>query len=93
MSNDSEFFVNTDETISPSKIRSRNKRRILGFLAEGRSTVSEIASATGIRVPHASAEIRRLRNATLVDSDMPAGSRGAKLHLTESGWLAIKTDV
>ena len=92
MSNDSEFFVNTDETISPSKIRSRNKRRILGFLAEGRFTVSEIASATGIRVPHASAEIRRLRNATLVDSDMPAGSRGAKLHLTESGWLAIKSD-
>ena len=92
MSNDSEFLVNTDETISPSKIRSRNKRRILGFLAEGRFTVSEIASATGIRVPHASAEIRRLRNATLVDSDMPAGSRGAKLHLTESGWLAIKSD-
>ena len=92
MSDDSKFPVDIEEPLPPSKIRSRNKRRILGFLAEGRSTVSEIASATGIRVPHASAEIRRLRNATLVDSDMPAGSRGAKLHLTESGWLAIKSD-
>ena len=92
MSDDSEFNANLDESVSPSKIRSRNKRRILGFLSEGRSTVGEIASATGIRVPHASAEIRRLRNATLVDSDMPAGSRGAKLHLTEAGWLAIKSD-
>ena len=92
MSDDSKFNANVDESVSPSKIRSRNKRRILGFLSEGRSTVGEIASATGIRVPHASAEIRRLRNATLVDSDMPAGSRGAKLHLTEAGWLAIKSD-
>jgi len=92
MSDDSKFPVDIEEPLPPSKIRSRNKRRILGFLAEGRSTVSEIASATGIRVPHASAEIRRLRNATLVDSDMPAGSRGAKLHLTESGWSAIKSD-
>ena len=41
--------------------------------------------------PHASAEIRRLRNATLVDSDMPAGSR-VQTHLTEAGWLAIKSD-
>ena len=92
MSDDSKFNANLDESVSPSKIRSRNKRRILGFLSEGRSTVGEIASATGIRVPHASAEIRRLRNATLVDSDMPAGTRGAKLHLTEAGWLAIKSD-
>ncbi len=92
MSDDSKFNANVDESLSPSKIRSRNKRRILGFLSEGRSTVGEIASATRIRVPHASAEIRRLRNATLVDSDMPAGSRGAKLHLTEAGWSAIKSD-
>ncbi len=92
MSDDSKFKGNLDESVSPSKIRSRNKRRILGVLSEGRYTVGEIASATGIRVPHASAEIRRLRNVALVDSDMPAGSRGAKLHLTEAGWLAIKSD-
>ena len=55
MSDDSKFNANVDESVSPSKIRSRNKRRILGFLSEGRSTVGEIASATGIRVPHASA--------------------------------------
>ena len=76
----------------PSKIRSRNKRRILRYLSERRSTVSEIANATGIRVPHASAEIRRLRNDSLLDSDMPSGSRGARLHLTEGGWAALKSD-
>ena len=38
----------------PIKIRSRNKRRILRYLAERSSTVSEVAIATGIRVPHLS---------------------------------------
>ena len=74
----------------PIKIRSRNKRRILRYLAERSSTVSEVAIATGIRVPHASAEIRRLRNDTLLDSDMPSGSRGGRLHLTENGWGVLK---
>ena len=76
----------------PIKIRSRNKRRILRYLAERSSTVSEVANATGIRVPHASAEIRRLRNDTLLDSDMPSGSRGGRLYLTENGWEALKSD-
>ena len=31
MSDDSEFNTDVDESVSPSKIRSRNKRRILGF--------------------------------------------------------------
>ena len=57
MSDDSKFNANLGESVSPTKIRSRNKRRILGFLSEGRSTVGEIASATGIRVPHASAAV------------------------------------
>lgn len=77
---------------SPVKIRSRNKRRILRYLAESSSTVSEVANATGIRVPHASAEIRRLRNDSLLDSDLPSGSRGGRLHLTENGWEALKSD-
>ena len=76
----------------PIKIRSRNKRRILRYLAERSSTVSEVAIATGIRVPHASAEIRRLRNDALLDSDMPSGSRGGRLHLTENGWGVLKSD-
>ena len=76
----------------PVKIRSRNKRRILRCLAESSSTVSEVANATGIRVPHASAEIRRLRNDSLLDSDLPSGSRGGRLHLTENGWEALKSD-
>ena len=76
----------------PVKIRSRNKRRILRYLAESSSTVSEVANATGIRVPHASAEIRRLRNDSLLDSDLPSGSRGGRLHLTENGWEALKSD-
>ena len=88
---DNNLFIQ-NSSFHPTKIRSRNKRRILRYLAEKRSTVSEIANATGIRVPHASAEIRRLRNDSLLGSDMPSGSRGARLHLTENGWAALKSD-
>ena len=94
MSDDSKFNLNIQYPPSrPIKIRSRNKRRILRYLAERSSTVSEVAIATGIRVPHASAEIRRLRNDTLLDSDMPSGSRGGKLHLDrKNGWGVLKSD-
>ena len=50
------------------RIRSKHRRRLLGRLTEGGATVSELANDVGLRVPHASAELKRLRNDGLVSS-------------------------
>ena len=77
---------------APRKIRSMHRRRLLDRLTEGGTTVSALARDVGLRVPHASAELRRMRNDGLVASDLPAGSRGARIHLTESGWESVRGD-
>ena len=86
--------IKPGEHLQPSsgKIRSRNRRRLLNRLADGGATVSEMATDSGIRIPHVSAEVRKMRNDALVDSDMPPGSRGAVLHLTDKGWDAVRSD-
>ncbi len=76
----------------PVRIRSKHRRRLLGRLTEGGATVSELAKDVNLRVPHASAELKRLRNDGLVSSDQSEGSRGASMHLTQSGWEAIRSD-
>ena len=45
----------------PRRIRSGYRRRMLDHLADGGGTVSEIALAVGLRLPHASAELKRMR--------------------------------
>ena len=79
-------------TTDPVRIRSKHRRRLLGRLTEGGATVSELANDVGLRVPHASAELKRLRNDGLVSSDQSEGSRGASMHLTQSGWEVIRSD-
>jgi len=74
------------------RIRSAHRRRLLDRLTDGGTTVSILARDTGLRIPHASAELRRMRNDGLVASDQVAGARGARLHLTQSGWEAIRSD-
>ena len=74
------------------RIRSAHRRRLLDRLTDGGTTVSILARDTGLRIPHASAELRRMRNDGLVSSDQVAGARGARLHLTQSGWEAIRSD-
>ena len=76
----------------PVRIRSKHRRRLLGRLTEGGATVSELANDVGLRVPHGSAELKRLRNDGLVSSDQSEGSRGASMHLTQSGWELIRAD-
>ena len=44
----------------PVRIRSKHRRRLLGRLTEGGATVSELAKDVDLRVPHASAELKRL---------------------------------
>ena len=77
---------------TPTKIRSRYRRRLLNRLSEGGATVTSLAREIGLQIPHASAELRKLRNEGLVSSDLVAGSRGAYLHLTELGWNRISSD-
>lgn len=83
---------NWDFNKTPRRIRSKHRRRLISRLAQGDATVSELASDSGLRVPHASAEIRRMRDEELVSSDLPPGSRGSKIRLTEKGWWAIEQD-
>tara|TARA_B100000029_G_scaffold126054_1_gene119692 strand:- start:4492 stop:7101 length:2610 start_codon:yes stop_codon:yes gene_type:complete len=83
---------NQGMTNDPVRIRSKHRRRLLGRLTEGGATVSELANDVGLRVPHASAELKRLRNDGLVSSDQSEGSRGASMHLTQSGWEVIRSD-
>ena len=79
-------------SIAPQRIRSKHRCRLIYRLAEGDATVTELASDSNLRMPHASAEIRRMREDGLVSSDLPAGSRGAQLRLTESGWMSLRGD-
>ena len=44
-----------------SVIRSTHERRILDWLADSSGTVSEVAGALKMRVPHASAAFKKLR--------------------------------
>jgi len=74
------------------RIRGGYRRRLLDHLADGPSTVSEAANAVGLRLPHASAELKRMRLEGFVASDSEAGQRGAKQHLTARGLERINSD-
>ena len=92
MSNESPESLKPDYSDSAWKIRSKHRRRLLDRLTEGGATVSVLARDVELRVPHASAEIKRLRNDGLISSDLSAGSRGARIHLTELGWESVRAD-
>ena len=83
--------LSSDSTVL-KRIRSAHRRRLLDRLTDGGATVSILAHDTGLRIPHASTELRRMRNDGLVASDQVAGARGARLHLTQPGWEAIRSD-
>ena len=71
------------EEVDLIKIRSKHRRRLLSRLTEGGATVSELANDVGLRVPHASAELKRLRNDGLDSRDQSQGSPGASMHQTQ----------
>ena len=76
----------------PRRIRSGYRRRMLDHLTDGGETVSGIALAVGLRLPHASAELKRMRQDGLVASDAEEGSRGGRQHLTAAGWNRLGED-
>ncbi|MEE2759737.1 MAG: winged helix-turn-helix domain-containing protein [Candidatus Thermoplasmatota archaeon] len=90
--NDAEEAQQTPSSFPVKRIRSGVRRRIMECLSEGRATVSQISTSTSIRLPHVSAELKRLRDENLVFSDEESGSRGACLALTARGWDTIRSD-
>ena len=74
------------------RIRSAIRHRILERLTEGRATVTQISKSTRVRLPHTSAELKRLRKEGLVQSDEETGTRGACLALTAKGWEILRAD-
>ena len=92
MSDEPQIVDSSSDSPVLKRIRSAHRRRLLDRLTDGGTTVSILARDTGLRIPHASAELRRMRNDGLVSSDQVAGARGARLHLTQSGWEAIRSD-
>ncbi len=75
-----------------SVIRSSHERRILDWLADSSGTVSEVAAALKMRVPHASAAFKKLRKKGYVVRDIDANIRGAVHRLTESGTEKLMED-
>ena len=68
-----------DRKKAPRKIRGKHRRRILSILAKGDATVSEISLESNLRMPHVSAEVKRMRDDGIASSDLPPGSRGARM--------------
>jgi hypothetical protein len=77
---------------TPKKIRSKYRLRLMNRLSERQETVGELAKSVGLRMPHASAEIKRMRQEKLVSSDLEMGSRGAKIRLTGTGMKVLEMD-
>ncbi|MAF94063.1 hypothetical protein CMO85_05305, partial [Candidatus Woesearchaeota archaeon] len=73
-------------------IRSAAHRHILVWLRHGSSTVSEIAAAFGMRMPHASLACRQLREAGLITRDESGGLRNAPLFLSQRGVERLRED-
>ena len=73
MSDEIEIIESSRNPITLSRIRSSHRRRLLDRLTDGGTTVSILARDTGLRIPHASAELRRMRNDGLVASEQDAG--------------------
>ena len=78
--------------MSSRRIRSVAHRRILLWLSQGPSTVSEIAQQFSMRMPHASLACRQLRSSGDVFRDDAGGIRNALLYLTQAGIERIEED-
>ena len=88
-----EGYVMTEIRAGPNRrIRGSYRRRLLDHLSDGPSTVSVAGKAVGLRLPHASAELKRMREEGYVQSDSDSSQRGATQHLTAAGWELLTSD-
>ena len=79
------YSVTITEVCVMAIIRSSHERRVLDFLADSGSTISEAAEHLDMRVPHASAAFKRLREKGLVSRDLHDSIRGSIHRLTPEG--------
>ena len=73
------------------RIRSTYQRRILDWLADGGGTVTEVSAALGLRVPHASASLKQLRESGDVVRDDQV-LRGSRYRLSSQGLGRLESD-
>ena len=77
--------------VSSNRIRSTYQRRVLDWLADGGGTVTEVSQALSIRVPHASAALKQLRESGDVVRD-DASLRGSRYRLSSKGLNRLEAD-
>ena len=77
--------------VRSSRIRSTYQRRVLDWLADGGGTVTEVSKALSIRVPHASAALKQLRESGDVVRD-DVNLRGSNYRLSSQGLARLEAD-
>mgnify|MGYP001319811656 CR=1 FL=1 len=77
--------------VRSNRIRSTYQRRVLDWLADGGGTVTEVSQALSIRVPHASAALKQLRESGDVVRD-DASLRGSRYRLSSQGLNRLEGD-
>jgi len=77
--------------VRSNRIRSTYQRRILDWLADGGGTVTEVSNALGLRVPHASAALKKLRESGDVARD-DHNLRGSRYRLSSQGLSRLEGD-
>ena len=77
--------------VRSNRIRSTYQRRILDWLADGGGTVTEVSNALGLRVPHASAALKKLRESGDVARD-DHNLRGSRYRLSSQGLSRLERD-
>ena len=78
--------------MSKGRIRSSYQRRVLNWLLDGGGTVSNIAEALSLQIPHASLALRQLRERGEVTREDQSGIRGAAHFITEHGRQRLEHD-
>lgn len=78
--------------MSKGRIRSSYQRRVLNWLLDGGGTVSNIAEALSLQMPHASLALRQLRERGDVTREDQSGIRGAAHFITEPGRQRLEQD-
>ena len=76
---------------NPKRIRSNYQRKVLDWLADGGGTVSDVAKALELRMPHASSALKQLRESGDVVRD-EENIRGSFYRVTAQGISRIESD-
>lgn len=84
--------VPSNSEAKPRRIRGLHRRRVLSALFRSDLTVAQISRQTNLRMPHVSAELKRLRNEEMVGSTGAPGARGSSIYLTQRGREAMIMD-